>query len=248
MIVNVKTFSETEYEEVQRRVALASDDIREFLDAKLEEIVGHPGVEHPFLNQYALRGLDAKRERQLYLETYYYFRHVAFYICTICTLTRDENILREVIRNVADEMGSSKSHATLYLEFLEKIGITARDIEAYVPLASTLGLNVGIRALYMEPTSSVKAMGALYAEECQSASMVYKYNEGLKQSHHDKKVRAFWELHVRAEVGHSNSVFNCIHPYLSDVKNRALFSEGIAEYMLLLQRYWDGIQRLVGLP
>ena len=113
MVVNVRTFSETEYEEVQRRVAIQSDEVRAFLDAKLEEIVRHPGVEHAFLNQYALRGLDVERERRLYLETYYYFRHVAFYICTICTLTRDENILREVIRNVADEMGSSKSHASL---------------------------------------------------------------------------------------------------------------------------------------
>lgn len=247
MTVELETFAGTKYD-VPKRQKIQSEEIRQFLDDKLEEIIKDRGVEHPFLNHYAENGATREKERQLYLETYYYFKHVPFYICAICTLTRDEDVLREVVRNVADEMGSSKSHSQIYLEFLEQLGVTGVQIESYEPLASTVALNEGIRRLYIAPTPFIKAMGALYAEECQSASMVSKYNEGLKRSGHGQKVRAFWELHVRAEIGHSNSVFNCVHPYLTTAENRRLFSEGISDYMRLLENYWDGIGKLLGAP
>lgn len=248
MTVGLEAFTAPAFAEVPKRVDINSNEIRAFLDRKLEDILRHPGVDHPFLNNYARTGLPREAERLLYLETTYYFRHVPFYICTICTLTRDENILREVIRNVADEMGETKSHAQIYAEFLHELGITPKDVEMYRPLASTTALNEGIRRLYAHPTSIVKAMGALYAEECQSASMVSKYNDGLKKSGRGQAARAFWELHIRAEIGHSNSVFNCVHPYLASAENRAVFSEGISDYMALLAAYWDGIAVLLGGP
>jgi pyrroloquinoline quinone (PQQ) biosynthesis protein C len=222
------------------------DDAEQYLDDQLKWILAHRGVDHPFLNDYAERGLSAEAERLLYLETHYYFVHVPFYICSICTLTRDENVLREVIRNVRDELGDSVSHADLFRDFLGQIGISPADVSAYRPLASTQALNLGTLELYTK-SSITKALGSFYAEETQSAAMVAKYHAGLRASGHAGKaaVLSFWELHMEAEFGHSNSVYRCVEPYIRTAEGRAEFNTGIDAYMQLLEAYWDGLDKLI---
>jgi pyrroloquinoline-quinone synthase len=48
-------------------------------------------------------------------------------------------------------------------------------------------------------------------------------------------------------VGHSNSVFNAIAPYVHSPATRAEFEAGAYEFLGLVEDYWDGVQRLVGL-
>lgn len=232
---------------VVSRKPIQSQAVQRYLDEQLQRILKNRGVDHPFLHWYRDNALTPQQERVVYLETACYFRHVLFYICSICTLTRDESILREVLANVRDELGTEKSHSELFGEFLRSIGISAEDEVSYQPLETTHALNQGIFEIYTTPPL-LRALGGLYAEETQSAAMVAAYNAGLLNQGYSAEIRHFWTLHIEAEIGHSNSVFNCIHPYLEDPENQRVFERGIDDYMKLLENYWDGVQaRVLGL-
>jgi len=238
--ISLDTFENNGFAVAQRR-PMVDPQVKEYLDQQLGRILEHRGVNHPFLNSYATRRLTREQERILYLETACYFRDVPFYICSVVTLTRDENIMREILANVRDEFGTDKSHAELFVEFLAAVGISKEDLAAYQPLPSTVALNQGIFEIYTTPPL-LRALGGLYAEETQSAGMVASYDAGLRNAGYDAEVRHFWTLHIAAEIGHSNSVFNCIHDYLQDPKNRVQFERGIDDYMRLLEAYWDGVE------
>lgn len=231
---------------VRRRVAVQDPDVKAYLDAMLERIATHRAVEHPFLNAYRTQELTPEQQLHLFCECFYFFRYLPFYITGMAIKTRDEMILREIVLNVVDEVGEDPTHSVIFADFLRRIGISAEDVEQYTPLDVTVRLNDGIRQLYTE-TPIVKALGALYADETMSSIMVSKLNDGLANQGYDEDVRRFWLLHMTVEVGHSNSVFNAISPYVSSTEPRAEFEAGAFEFLGLIEDYWDGVQQLVGI-
>jgi pyrroloquinoline quinone (PQQ) biosynthesis protein C len=238
MSINQETFkSKSAY-------VLRNDNVeqstRAFMDEQITFILAHRATNHPFLIHYSQHGLPAEASKILYLETLHYFKYLPFYVCGISTITRDENILRAITFNARDELGQTKSHADIYREFLIKKGITEEEIDGYQHLPSTQSLNDGIRALYTTPPLQ-KAMGGLFADETMSASMVSRYNDGLIKEGLDSRERGFWTLHMEVEVGHSNAVFNTMEKHLQITADRALFKEGVHQYLHLMEIYWDGI-------
>jgi pyrroloquinoline quinone (PQQ) biosynthesis protein C len=231
---------------IRRRIAVDDPDVKAYLDGMLERISSHRGVEHPFLNAYRTQRLTPEQERRLFCECFYFFRYLPFYITGMAIKTRDEMILREIVLNVVDEVGEDPTHSTIYADFLRRIGISAEDVEQYEPLDVTLRLNDGIRRLYTE-TPIAEALGALYADETMSSIMVSKLNDGLANQGYDEDVRHFWLLHIAVEVGHSNSVFNAIAPYVTSAETRAQFETGAFEFLGLVEDYWDGVQQVVGI-
>jgi len=231
---------------IRRRIAVQDPEIKQYLDTTLARIAEHRGVEHPFLNAYRTTALTPEQERSMFSECYYFFRYLPFYITGIAVKTRDELILREIILNVHDEVGADPTHSSLFADFLARIGLDKDYLESYEPLEVTKQLNDGIRHLYVE-TPLHKALGALYADETMSSIMVSKINDGLANQGYDADLRYFWQLHVNLEMGHSNSVFNAMAPYVESAAARAEFEEGAFEFLGLVERYWDGVQQLVGL-
>lgn len=232
---------------VRRRTTVVDPAAKAYLDDMLVRIAAHRGVEHPFLNAYRHQALDAEQERLLFSECYYFFRYLPFYITGMAMKTRDEAILREIVLNVVDEVGSDPTHSSVFAGFLATIGISRADLEAYEPLEVTRQLNDGIRRLYTE-MSICTSLGALYADETMSSIMVSKLNDGLANQGYDEEVRHFWLMHIDLEMGHSNSVFNAIAPYVGSAEARAEFEEGAFAFLGLVERYWDGVGQLVGLP
>lgn len=244
----IQRFEEVDGTIIRARIPHEDGEAKRYLDSLIEGILSHRAVEHPFLNEYAKHGMNKAQERKLFLECFYFFQYLPFYIAGMSMRTRDELILRELILNVQDEVGDGKTkfvtHSTLYKKFLSDLGISASDIAEYKCLPTTRRLNDGIRELYTE-SDIMKGLGALYADETMSATMVTKLNEGLKTQGYGEDIRHFWMLHMQAEVGHSNSVFNAIFPYILDKKTQELFESGIAAFLSLVEAYWDGVEKLV---
>src|SRR5207245_1205489 len=94
-------------------------------------------------------------------------------------------------------------------------------------------------------TTITKSLGALYADEAMSSTMVSKLNDGLTVGGHGEDVRFFFTLHMQAEIGHSNSVFNAFHPYARDEEAREVFESGAFAFLSLLEKYWDAVQKLL---
>lgn len=239
-----RSFEEVADPGVRRRIAVQDPGIKAYLDEVLERIAAHRAVEHPFLNWYRGHKLRPDQEQRLFSECFYFFRYLPFYITGMAMKTRDEMILREIIMNVADEISTDPTHPTMYRDFLARMGITTEHVEAYEPLEVTRRLNDGIRRLYTESPIS-KALGALYADETMSSIMVGKLNDGLANQGYDEETRRFWMLHISLEVGHSNSVFNAIAPYVGSSETRREFEEGAFEFLGLVESYWDGVQDLL---
>jgi len=243
MIVSSEDFKTNEFDVPQRNDNIPQE-IRNYLDSQVDRLLAHVSVNHPFLTWYGENKLTEKQEQQIYLETNTYFKHLPFYVANISTITRDENVLREVLNNSIDELGTTKSHSDLYLDFMGKMGISNEHIESYIPLASSIALNEGIKDVYNTPPLEV-ALGAIFADETQSAVMCSKYNEGLKFQGHDEKTRFFWELHVEAEIGHSNSIYNILANYVKTPEGRKEFEKGMDHYLNLMEIFWDNVEQLV---
>jgi len=231
------------------RDRLVDSDIAAFVDKKMDYILEHRAIEHPFFNYYAKNGLPLEKSKLLYLETRHYFKYLPFYICGIAALVEDDDsagndVVRFIAFNARDELGETYSHSDMYKDFMFKKGITQDELKNYRPLPSTIALNEGIRVLY-NTRPIARALGALYADETLSASLVSKYNEGLKVEGLSEEDRYFWTLHCEWEVGHSNAVYNIVEPYLQTEQDRQAFSEGIDQYLFLMEKYWDGIEKLL---
>ena len=240
----IKKFDEVEDPKIRQRVKTDNLKAKSYLDEQIEFIISHRAVEHPFLNYYRENKLTKEQEKKLYLECFYFFEYLPFYITGMALLTRDENILREVILNVIDEVGGEVTHSKIYRDFLYQIGITDEEIENYKCLPTTTNLNQGIMKLYSEPPIE-KCLGSLYADETMSSTMVSKLNDGLKNQGYDKKVRSFWLIHINVEVGHSNNVFNAISPYISKQISKESFEIGMNKFLDLVEDYWDGVDSLL---
>jgi pyrroloquinoline-quinone synthase len=233
------------------REALVNDDIARFVNAKMDHILNSRAIEHPFFNHYAVNGLPAEQSKLLYLETRHYFKYLPYYICGIASLVEDDDaagndVVRFIAFNAQDELGESYSHSDMYKDFMFKKGITPDELANHRPMPSTVALNEGIRVLY-NTRPIARALGALYADETLSASLVSKYNKGLKAEGLSEEDRYFWTLHCEWEVGHSNAVYNIVEPYLQTEQDQRAFSEGIDQYLFLMEKYWDGIETLIGI-
>jgi pyrroloquinoline quinone (PQQ) biosynthesis protein C len=213
--------------------------------AKNEQFIhAHRGINHPFLLRFA-ESTTCKLNSIVFSEFYYFIRYLPFYIAGMAMSTRDEKILREIVVNVAEEVGerSKMPHLDIYRDFLEQLGITQEDIRQYQCSEKTRQIDEGVRLLYTQ-SPIIKSMGAMFALETMSSRMVTLLNEGLKRQNYDAETRLFFEIHIEAEVGHSNGVYNAVGTYLTEPSNTRLFSDGVQSFMTLIEDFWNGVEEL----
>lgn len=207
-------------------------------------ILTHRGINHPFLQRFAV---NPKREFNsiVFSEFYCFIRYLPFYIAGMALNTRDEKLLREIVINVAEEVGerSKPPHLDIYRDFLKRLGITIEELRRYRCTEKTRQIDEGVRLLYTQ-SPIIKALGAMFALETMSSRMVALLNEGLKSQNYDEETRWFFELHIESEVGHSNGVYNAVGKYLTEPSNRGLFSDGVQSFMVLIEGFWDGVEQL----
>ncbi|MBW4631260.1 MAG: iron-containing redox enzyme family protein [Iphinoe sp. HA4291-MV1] len=242
--LEVQKFEEIQEPNVRQRLEVNDQEIKNYLNEKMEYILNHRAVEHPLLNYYRKNKFTKEQEKKFYLECWYYFQYEPFYITSMAVNTRDYNILREVVLNVVDEVGGKVTHETLFREQINELGVSNEEIDNYKCLPTTTAINEGAMKLYGEPPIE-KALGALYADETMSAVLATQLNDGLQNQGYDKNVRKHWLMHLNVEIGHSNNAFNAIAPYVIHPQGRELFEAGINKYLELLEAYWDGVDSIV---
>ena len=242
--LQVQEFEKVQDPGVRQRLDVDGQEIKDYLNGKMEYILNHRGVEHPLLNYYRKNAFTKEQEKKFYLETWYYFQNEPFYITSMAVNTRDYNVLKEIILNVYDEVAGKVTHETLFREQLNAMGITDEDIANYQCLPTTVAINKGAEKLYVEPPIE-RNLGAFYADETMSAVLSVQFNDALLNQGYDGSVRKHWLMHLNVEISHGNNAFNAIAPYLVNQEGRDLFEEGINTYLELLENYWDGVDAIV---
>lgn len=245
--VSLETFQNAEAMDVRQRIQLDNKEVQAYLDEKTQYVLNHRAVQHPLLTYYTKNAFTKEQERKFYLECYYYFQYEPFYIAGMANNTRDYRVLKEVILNVADEVGGEVPHSVLFSRQLNMIGISNEDIESYKCLPSTTAINKGAEAIYTNPPIE-RNLGAMFADETMSAVLAGQFNAGLENQGYDEVVREHWLHHIAVEVGHSNNAYNAIAPYVEDTQGREIFNQAIEDYLTLLENYWDGVDSIVVRP
>jgi pyrroloquinoline-quinone synthase len=212
-----------------------------------EYILNHRGVNHPFLLWFS-RNTDRAHNQHIFKEFYCFIRFLPFYIAGMSLNTRDERILREIVVNVAEEVGGRDlmPHLDIYRKFLDSIGVSVESLEKYECHENTKRIDEGIKKLYTQ-SDIMKSMGAMYALETMSSKMVSSLNDGLSAQEFDAEVRLFFAMHIAAEIGHSNGVYNTVGNYLKDPAKALLFNDGVEEFMGLIEGFWEGVSQPYGM-
>jgi pyrroloquinoline quinone (PQQ) biosynthesis protein C len=159
-VLKVQKFEEIQEPDVRQRLEINDQEVKNYLNEKMEYILNHRAVEHPLLKYYRQNKFTKEQEKKFYLECWYYFQYEPFYITGIAMITRDYNILREVVLNVFDEVGGKVTHETLFREQINDLGISDEEIDNYKCLPTTTAINTGTMKLYTEPPIE-KSLGAL---------------------------------------------------------------------------------------
>jgi pyrroloquinoline quinone (PQQ) biosynthesis protein C len=129
----------------------------------------------------------------------------------------DKAIYRALARNLAGEMGYIKEgeHFALYGQMLEGLGISADEVRAHVPLATTLGAAAA------------------------SAEVIY---EALRDHYHlDEKTLEFYAVHVEAEEEHGENAMQAVEwfaaTYPQQVRVRRAFRWSVLAHTAMAEGY-----------
>ncbi len=218
------------------------DQNRSYLDTIESRVLSHRGLRHPIFRHIRIHKLEEHEQRTIFLEFYFFIRHLPNYIAGLAANTFDERLFRAIIANLFEEVGENKkkSHLTLYREFLRLLHISNEEIHDYQCLESTTALDLGVKQLYLNEPGCT-ALGAIYAIESMSGEMVEGLHEGLRSQGHGQKTCYFFLLHMVSEQGHADEIKNIAGKFLLNDDNRMDFERGVFQVMELLENFWDGV-------
>jgi pyrroloquinoline-quinone synthase len=158
----------------------------------------------------------------------------------------DKSVYRALARNLAGEMGYIKEgeHFALYGQMLEGLGISADEVRAHVPLATTLGAAAAVG--YFCRSSFEEGLGAFgLAVEMQvpgrrvGAEVIY---EALRDHYHlDEKTLEFYAVHVEAEEEHGENAMQAVEwfatTYPQQVRVRRAFRWSVLAHTAMAEGY-----------
>jgi pyrroloquinoline-quinone synthase len=183
-------------------------EINDFL-SRLDECVGRYDLLcHPFYQAWSAGKLTREDLRE-YGESYY--PHVeAFpaYLAQLGIRLQDGELRRAVLANMSDEKGMEdafgkpeRSHAELWLDFVEGMGgVRASRRHDVREISDLIGY---FHELASEGTPE-EALAVFYAYESQVPRIAGEKNRGLRELYGaDEKTRAYFVLHMTADVYHS---------------------------------------------
>ena len=225
-----------------------TSDFRKELDRR---IARHDLLCHPFYQAWA-KGQLTREDLRCYAEQY--FHQVAAFP-EYLKLFEDRlqasgrELALAVARNRAEEEGAAspdeRSHAELWLDFVEGMGADRSAASRTEPLPELHELTETFRSIAREG-SSVEALAAFYAYESQVPRIAREKARGLKDFYGaDAKTCAYFTVHQTADVHHARVWIDQLERQLSG-SSRESGEEALQSAERAAQALWralDGIER-----
>lgn len=161
---------------------------------------------HPFYKAWSAGELTREDLREYSQE---YFAHVeAFpsYLAAFASRLPECQLRTVVLANRDDEMGAgaSRSHADLWLNFVEGMG-GDRNVARNLPTAGVGELIRWFESVARDGAQE-EALAAFYAYESQVPRVAAEKDRGLRELYGaDEKTRGYFALHTTADVYHSRA-------------------------------------------
>jgi pyrroloquinoline-quinone synthase len=179
---------------------------KEFLAELDARIAKYDLLCHPFYKAWSARELTRDDLREYGRD---YFHHVeAFpsYLEEFGRRVPDDQLRRVIFMNRDDELGAEndgRSHAELWLDFVEGMGGKRNSSDA--PVSAVSALVDWFHSVAREG-SPAEALAALYAYESQVPRVAAEKVRGLKEMYGaDQKTCRYFSLHVTADAYHSRA-------------------------------------------
>jgi pyrroloquinoline-quinone synthase len=178
--------------------------MNEYINAIDNNIAERHLLKHPFYLAWT-RGELSKEALADYARQYYH--HVAAfptYLSAIHAKCDDQSTRRELLNNLIDEEAGAPNHPELWLNFVEGLGVSARDAQNAEKWPQTKNLIDTFRKVCRDG-STAEGVAALYAYESQIPAICESKIDGLKKHYGflDPKHYEYFSVHIEADREHS---------------------------------------------
>jgi pyrroloquinoline-quinone synthase len=214
------------------------DETIRFLD---ELIQSRSILAHPFYVAWQ-RG-ELTREQLATYASFYYPHVAAFpgYIERARNRAVNPVVRAELQDNLADELTNPAPHDQLWLDFAEELGVDRATLAAAHPRPAAAAIVETFNVRTSGDTAG--ALAALYAYESQQPEVAKQKVAGLRERYGvtDAKSLAYFEVHAKSDVRHSEGERQSIMQCLADGASHESVMESASE---ALNAYWgllDGI-------
>lgn len=208
----------------------------------LDELVSlHNILQHPFYLAWE-RGELTQAQLATYARVYY--PHVqAFpgYLRSTIACANDPETRIELERNLADELSVPKSHADLWLDFAEAVGLERDAVTNGSPVPKACAMVDTFKRLTQQNVAS--GLSALYVYESQQPEVSQRKITGLREWYdvQSESGLAYFAVHATADVDHRNGERDSLARCLEFGTSPAVITGAAIE---ALDAYWgllDGV-------
>jgi pyrroloquinoline-quinone synthase len=189
--------------------------MNEYINAIDNNIAERHLLKHPFYLAWT-RGELSKEALADYARQYYH--HVAAfptYLSAIHAKCDDQSTRRELLNNLIDEEAGAPNHPELWLNFVEGLGVSARDAQNAEKWPQTKNLIDTFRKVCRDG-STAEGVAALYAYESQIPAICESKIDGLKKHYGfaDPKHYEYFSVHIEADREHSAAERQMLSAYI----------------------------------
>ena len=178
--------------------------MNEYINAIDNNIAERHLLKHPFYLAWT-RGELSKDALADYARQYY--QHVAAfptYLSAEHAKCDDQSTRRKLLNHLIDEEAGAPNHPELWLNFVEGLGVSARDAQNAEKWPETKNLIDTFRSVCRDG-STAEGLTALYSYESQIPAICESKIDGLKKhySFADPKHYEYFSVHIEADREHS---------------------------------------------
>ena len=187
------------------------------LDSIDQQVTAKHLLTHPFYLAWT-RGELSRDALTDYAKQYYH--HVAAfptYLSAVHARCEDQPTRREVLSNLIDEEAGNPNHPELWLQFAERLGVSAEDVRATAKQPETAALIDMFRSVCSNGATA-EGLAALYAYESQIPAVSESKIEGLKKHYgfNDNKGYQYFSVHVEADREHAAAERQMLEQHVND--------------------------------
>jgi pyrroloquinoline-quinone synthase len=203
-------------------------------------------LRHPFLKRIEDGWLDREQLQYFAKEYNVYCRYFPRFLAAAAANIPDDPTRMPLIENLWEEHGEgilSKSHRVLYENFAVAIGLSKKELDQVVPLATTDICCKHLLDICMDD-DFITSLGALGpgTEFFTNKEYTIIVNGLRKYDFLTEDDIEFWTVHIALDEDHYSEMLESIAPWADTVENKHRLKAGAKRAIDLELLFWDGLE------
>jgi pyrroloquinoline-quinone synthase len=213
----------------------------------IREMISQSGVNsNAFYHTFKSRRLDPETMKSVFQQYYYYIRTFPRILAGTAHSVESELVRMKLARTVVSELGDNvgQPHFIMFERVLRAVGITLDDWKTTTHIPEAVELVDGLERIFLRMPTNY-AIGAHYVIEEIGMPMIIALYEGFRPyPGWTAEDYGYFYLHMLVETDHVEWIREALIEAASDSTARAQIEEGARQVIVLLNQFWDGLNRL----